>query len=105
MILGASPNYRDTGQFERLRHLRQECGPTQQGLQERDSEVWAGDGQDDSRQPGTGADVAHCGVGRDDAREHPAVQQMPVPQPRHLARAEETSLSTRARQQFGVPPS
>ncbi len=51
---------------------------------------------------GSAADVAHQRPGATQRSEHRAVEQVPIPQPRDLARSEQAALDARPRQPVGV---
>ena len=89
-------------QAESLDDLDQERRPSGQRLDQGDSEVGAGDGQDETGQTGAGADVEHRRAGRDPFGDRSAVEQVPVPDPGCLPGADQAADHAVGGQQFGV---
>ena len=93
-----------TARQPELRHrLLQEGGTPQQRFDQGHLQVRARDGQHYPGQPGTGPEVADRGVLGHDLREHGAVHEVPLPQPRHLARTDQAAHHAVAGQHRGVP--
>ena len=62
-VFGPRPNDTTVHQTELGHHLGQEGGPAQQGLDQDDRAVRAGQRQRDARQPGAAADIGDHGSG------------------------------------------
>ena len=102
-LLGPTPNDSDPRrQPQRGHRLLEEGDPTNQGLDERDPQVWSGTGQGQSRQPRTAADVDDTGGRRQQLSDDRAVQQVPIPYSFRLAGTEQSALHTRGREQGGI---
>ena len=82
--------------------LLEERRSPQEWLDKGDRQVGASDGQHDTRQAGTGPDVAHPRTFRDRFGKHGAVEQVSIPQARHLPRAEQATDRARVGQPGGV---
>ena len=102
-ILRTSTDHRDAiGQVERSNGLLEVCRTPLQRLQAGQCDVRAHDRPDKTGKPRAGTDVddvrarghQRCGDG--------AIEQVPVPQPRDLAGAEQPTLHPRAGQEFGI---
>jgi hypothetical protein len=93
----------DVRQLERRHHLTQPCHPSQQRLDERHLDVRPRDRDDEPRQAGTRTDVDQPHVRRHELDHCGAVQQVPLPQPRHLTRAEQSAFHAGRRQRLRVP--
>ena len=82
--------------------LDQERGPSGQRLDQGDREVGPRHRQHDAGQTGAGADVDHRRAGRDQLGDRRAVEQVPVPDPGCLPRADQAADHPVGGQQFGV---
>lgn len=106
-FLGASAHHGHMVQPQQLHNLLEEIGTAQQRLEKSDLQVGTHQCQRDAGQTGAGADIADGDPLRHDLGEHGAVQQVPLPQPRHLTRTDQTALDARVREEpprTGLPP-
>jgi hypothetical protein len=102
-LLRAGPDDLDVGECQLRHDLLEEGGPAEQGLDERDAQVGTGEGEHHARQSRSRTDVAHRLVLTDRAAQQRAVQQVPLPQPRRLAGADQAANHTGVGQQRGEP--
>ena len=94
-LLGARPADQGVAQPELLDRLGQERGPALQRLDQHDLDLRALDREHQAGQAGAGAEVEHDLAVLDQRGQPGAVEQVPLPQPRCLARAEQTALDAR----------
>ncbi|GAB3015588.1 hypothetical protein GCM10027078_03100 [Nocardioides flavus (ex Wang et al. 2016)] len=90
-VVGPTPHHRDVIQSELVHHLLEEGGPAQQGLDQGHAYVRTRDSDDDPRESGSGADVAHRRTVRDGLCENRRVEQVTLPQTWCLARADQSA--------------
>ncbi|CAM5625952.1 hypothetical protein SGLAM104S_06105 [Streptomyces glaucescens] len=102
-LFGTAADHGHMVQAEQFDDLREEVRPPQQRLQQGDLQVLADQGERDPGQTGAGTDVADRHALGHDLGEHRAVQQVPLPQARHLTRADEPPLHSCLGQELGVP--
>ena len=98
---GAEHRYR-SGQAERRHRFRQEGDPSCQRLDQRDRKVRSSHSKHDTGQTSTRPHVYDRSADRDQLRHDGAVEQVPVPQPRRLSRADEPADHTVRGQQLRV---
>lgn len=92
-------------QPQQLDDLLEEVRTAQQWLKERDLQIGAHQCQRDTREAGARTHIAHRDALGNHLGEHRTVQQVALPQARHLARTDESSLDARVREQLRVPDS
>ena len=103
-LLGSAADHLDLVlETELLDDLVEEARPAQQRLDQRHPQVRPGDRQHHAGQAGARADVGHARRLRHQLGQHRAVEEVPLPQPGSLARADQAPDHALGREQLGVP--
>jgi hypothetical protein len=92
----------DVVQAQLLDGCRQPGCPSKQRLDQGQSEVGAHDGERDARQAGTRTKIGYAGSGLEQRVHHGAVEDVAIPQPRRLARANQAMRDPGVGQQRDV---
>ena len=102
-VFRPAPDDRDGRvEAERCHRLGQKGGTSCQRLDQRDAEIRSSHCEHDTGQTGTRAHVNHRSADRDHLGHNGAVDQVPFPDARRLARADQTADDAVGDQQFGV---
>lgn len=104
-LLGPAADDRHVVQPQQLDNFLKEIRPPKQRLQQGDLQIRTHQRQRNTRETGAGTHIADRDALGHDLGEHRTVQQVPLPQPRHLTRTDQPSLDPGIGKQFRVPDS
>lgn len=101
-ILRPCPADTDTFESEQIHAFFEKDRSAEKRFEQSDGQIRPHECQDDAGQPSAGAEIDHLGTDRDHLRRHRAVQEMPLPQPGHLAGTDEAPLHADITQKLGI---
>ncbi len=102
-LFGSAPeDSNPIGQPEPVDYLVEEDRTAEEWFEKRHSEIRPRQRQRDARKAGSRANIDYIGVERDQLLDHRAVENVAIPDPVHLARADQASNHTVGGEEFRV---